>query len=260
MRHRLLTLCLLLSAVRAAAATPLPPVEFVLQQVAAASTNEPANDRQFLAHYRFERTKVQEERNRLGLVLKRSEKKITYQPPTNTPVALAPASLGADGHETRTLNTTNYQGRAFERRDFALNADLLSRFSFTLIGRETVEGRPALVLDFVPAARQPHEHNLKDRFMNQAAGRVWVDEADWYVRRVALHLAHEVDVVGGLVGAVRAFTYNFDRGRTPEGWWFTRTVDWHLEGRAVLTRRVIDYHESRTNVVNATGPSEAAGK
>ena len=247
--HLILTLLLLPPASRGADVTALPPVEFVLQQVATNSARENANDRQFLAHYGFERTKVQEERNRLGLILKRTEKKIRNQPPTNAPVIAGPLIAGAEGRELRTFNATNYQGRAFEKRDFTLNADLLSRFHFTIVGRETVAGRPTLLLDLAPAAKPPPERNLKDRFINRAAGRVWVDEGDWLVRRVALHLTREVNVMGGLVGAVRAFTYDFDRLRTPEGWWFTQTVNWHLEGRAVFTRRVIDYHESRTNVV-----------
>ena len=239
-------------ATQAAEKPTLPPVEWVLQQVATNSSKENENDRQFLAHYGFERTKVQEERNRAGTLLKRTEKKISHRPPTNIIGVIASLPLDAENRELRAVNATNYQGRAFEKRDFTLNADLLSRFHFTLVGRETVAGRPTLLLDLEPAAKPPPERNLKDRFVNKAAGRVWVDEGDWLVRRVALHLTREVNVAGGLVGSVRAFTYDFDRIRTPEGWWFTQSVNWHLEGRAVFTRRVMDYHESRTNVLKAS--------
>ena len=52
----------------------------------------------------------------------------------------------------------------------------------------------------------------------------------------------------GLVGAVGKFSYAFERGRTDDGMWFTRKVDWHLEGREVILRRTVDYHEQTTDV------------
>ena len=73
--------------------------------------------------------------------------------------------------------TSNVRGRAFEKRDFTLNGDLLGRFQFTAAGREMVNGRPMLMLDFKPANKKLPERTLKDKFINKAAGRVWVDEA-----------------------------------------------------------------------------------
>jgi hypothetical protein len=64
-----------------------------------------------------------------------------------------------------------------------------------------------------------------------------------------VHLTEQVNVLYGLVGAVWKFEYSFDRARTPEGWWYARQVDWHLEGREVVVNRVVDYHETKTNAV-----------
>ncbi len=236
---------------RAFAAEPvdaagLPPVELVLGRVMTNATHETQNDRQFLAHYSFERTKVQEERDRHGAVEKRSERTSVHTPAPGAAIRLPKLP---DPVASQPYNPTNHSGRAFDKRDFALDADLLSRFRFTVVGKESFDNRDMVVLEFQPAAGHQPVHNIKDKFVNKAAGRVWVDAADWIVAKIALRLSEEVVVAGGLVGAVTAFDYEFERERTPEGVWFTRSVDWHLKGREFLSRKSIDYHEKRSKVI-----------
>jgi hypothetical protein len=74
---------------------------------------------------------------------------------------------------------------------------------------------------------------------------VWVDEADYAIAKADVHLMQQVNLLGGILGAVWKFTYAFDRARTPEGFWFARHVDWHLEGREVVFHRIVDYHEQK---------------
>ena len=168
------------------------------------------------------------------------------------PAGLTPGpNLGAERSEAVTDASSNVRGKAFEKKDFSLNDDLLGRFEFDLTGRETINGRPTLLLDFKPAKKSLPERNIKDRFINKAAGRVWVDETDYVIAKADVHLTESVNVVGGLVGAVWKFNYSFDRERTSDGLWFTRAVDWHLEGREVILRRAIDYHEGKTGVRKA---------
>ena len=143
------------------------------------------------------------------------------------------------------------RGRAFEKNDFPLNADLLKRFQFTLAGREVVDGRTALRFDFKPAPGELPVHTLRDRVINKAAGRIWVDENEFALVKVDLHLTEPVNVIGGLVGAVRQCRYRFQRERTAEGLWFTKQVNWHLEGRQLFTSKIIDYDETRENVRKA---------
>ena len=45
--------------------------------------------------------------------------------------------------------------------------------------------------------------------------------------------------------------YGFDRERTDDGLWFTRDVDWHLEGREVVINREVDYHEKMIDIRRA---------
>lgn len=105
-----------------------------------------------------------------------------------------------------------------------------------------------MIVDFHPAKEQPAAKDLKDRFINKAAGRLWFDEADAALVRANLRLTDNVTVVGGIIGNVTKLTCSFDRLRTDEGWWYTRSVNVHGEGRKVLVQRVIDYQEEKTEV------------
>jgi len=232
---------------------PLPSVATVLKRVARQTEKESDNDRAFNQRYGYTRTKVTEYRNAKGDLKKREEKKIANNPPA-APVAYRTRPAGpvpepnGGADKSGAIKDANVRGKAFEKKDFSLNDDLLGRFEFDLTGRETINGRPTLLLDFKPAKKSLPERNIKDRFINKAAGRVWVDEADYVIAKADVYLTETVNVVGGLVGAVWKFNYSFNRERTLDGLWFTRVVDWHLEGREVILRRAIDYHEGKTGV------------
>jgi hypothetical protein len=229
---------------------PLPAVGLVLQRAMEESSRESDLERAFKQHYSYTRTRVTEYRSSDGDLKSREEKTNESQPRAVTTVQPAQTT----GHATdvrpagATLDGENVHGKAFDRKDFLLNPGLLNRFQFTLAGREIINGRPALMVDFQPKSGILPEQSIKDRFINRAAGRVWVDEQDYALVKADLHLTQRVNVFGGLVGAVWKCNYSFERARTDDGLWFVRNVDWHLEGRAVIVRRVIDYHEQWTNV------------
>ncbi len=231
------------------AALPLPPLEKVLKGVTEQGKKESEAERMFKQFYSYTRSKVTEYRNASGELKNREEKKRAYKP-ASAPAVSLPRSSDAKPQNAKPGSDAKFSVRdkAFDKSDFALGDDLLGRFDFSLAGRETVNGRPALLVDFKPADKSLPERSLKDKFINRAAGRVWVDEQDYAVVKADLRLIERVNVVGGLVGAVWKFTYGFVRERTEDGIWFARNVNWHLEGREVFVRRTIDYHEENTDV------------
>jgi hypothetical protein len=129
-----------------------------------------------------------------------------------------------------------------------LDGDLLKRYEFTFVKHETLNGRPAYVLDFKPVNGRLPERGIRDKFINKAAGRVWIDEADAAVSRADLYLTKRVDVVGGLVGAVWKFNCTMERERTGEGYWFVRRSQWNLEGRQAWMKRFVTSKEERTEL------------
>lgn len=238
----------------AAAVDPgLPPVEFVLQQIATNSVREPVNDAAFAAHYRFVRWKQQDELDAQRRVVKSNLKSSTNSPTGQA--WTAESASGVDDEEppghTNTLQVTRgaqVKGRAVGKREMAIDDELLRHFTFTVTGREDYEGRSVLALDFAPNPQAPSPRNVKEKFIQHLAGRIWVDEQTWFVAKLEARLLESVSVVGGLVGSVKDLRYAFARSITPEGWWYTKGVDWELIGRAVISRKHIVYHEGRTNV------------
>jgi hypothetical protein len=234
---------------------PLPPVATVLQRVVERAEQQSGNDGAFNERYRFTRTRVTEYRNAGGNLKKREEKKSEHKPDPGIIWRQArptEADRSPDGHAGRphpaTGTPSNARGNTSKKSTFSVDDDLLSRFQITLTGRELLNGRWALVLDFQPADKKLPERNLKDRFINQTAGRAWVDEEEYLVTKADLHLIGKVSVVGGLIGSVGSFNCSLNRERTPDGLWFTRSLKWHLEGREVVVKRIVDYHEERSGL------------
>lgn len=262
LRHILLMTTLLaldytVRAQVAADARPLPDIKDVLKQVAQRAMQED-DERAFKQHYTYHRFKLKEIRNGDGELKAREEKKRVHIPKVSTDDAdfevAEPATT--DGQSATNLLQSG-KGKAFEKSDFALTDDLLSRFEFKLVAREMIRDRPTLLIDFRPANKELPEKSIKDRLINRAAGRLWVDEQDHAVAKADVHLTDQVNIVGGLVGAVKKFTYQFDRERTEEGFWFVRSAGWRAEGRQVVVRRTIDYYEEKTDVKKYPGSIHA---
>lgn len=180
-------------------AKPLPAVDDVLQRVVEKAQRETGNDEEFKDRYHFTRNRSTEYRNSKG-ELKKRESKTRVNKPDPAPAAdlsASPDSTAVPGQHPANTNSTK-----FAKEEFLGNTNLLARFQFTMVGREVVDGRPALVIDFVPAKKKLPEPTLKDKFINKAAGRVWVDEVEDVLVKANFRLTEKVNLVGGLVGSV----------------------------------------------------------
>ncbi|MBI3880530.1 MAG: hypothetical protein HY301_10780 [Verrucomicrobia bacterium] len=220
-----------------------PEVQAVLDRVVKRATAELDNDTQFNARYAWTRTKRTDTKDGKGKLDKRTDKTASHDPSTTPPPTQTATYTGLEPAAPADPKSTKVS-----KKDFLLSPEILGRYKFTLGGRELLDGRPTIILDFVPASRKLPDNEFKDRFINKAAGRVWVDEADGAIAKCNLHLTEEVTVVGGLIGVVRVAKYDFDRGRTADGLWFTRTMNWHVEGRQLLSKKIYDYHEEKKDL------------
>ena len=230
---------------------PLPTMDFLLQHVVAhATNNEDNNDNLFDMNYQYTRNRTWEYRNGSGELSSREVASKVENKPER--LSLKASRLPTASQRTGTPRAadsatgSSIQGKALKVKDYSI-PNLVNRFQFTLVGREMLNGRPSIVVDFKPLNNHLPVNQFADNFINKAAGRVWIDEEDYAVAQAQVHLTQPVNVLGGLVGAVRKFTYEFTRVRTPEGYWFARNMDWHVEGREVLVNRIVDYHEQKLN-------------
>ncbi len=235
----------------------MPKVEGVIKNAVKRSELEAQNDIDFKQKYYFVRSKLTEIRNFDG-ELKKSDSRISTNHPTKVVVApkpeaesdkaLATVIRSPKDEHLASSGAQKAAARKFDKNQFQFNDDLVGRYDFKMVGREVTNGYSLLVLDFKPKKKKLPENGIKDRVINRVAGRVWVDEREFAIKRCNLTLLESVNIVGGIVGEAQKFDYSFDRERTEDGLWFVRDSKWFLEGREVILHRRANYHETRTQV------------
>jgi hypothetical protein len=233
-------------------ATPsdLPPLQTVIQRVMQTSAVENSEYHLFNQHYTYTRQKTTEFYDASGNLKDRQIRQSTNTPspqvviaapqPVLRPVAYHKEAAAADGPSVHGVN--------LGKKEDLLNPDLIKRYTITITGREMINGRPALIVDFKPASDSLPILNIKDRVLNCIAGRAWVDEGDYVLEKVQLHLTQKVSALGGLVGTISKFSLSFDRDRTADGFWFTRDLNWSVEAREATYQRVVIHHEEINGV------------
>jgi hypothetical protein len=230
-----------------AVAPPLPSLDLVLQRVMQTSAAENTEFSLFKEHYSFTRQKVTEFFDPSGHLKSREDRLSTNNPvpapALSRPHPVAPTLTTVSTTRTVTADPPNIHGVALGKKEDLLNPDVVKRFKFTLVGREMLNNRPALLVDFQPVSDSLPVFNLKDRFIDSISGRAWVDEADFTLVKVELHLMNKFTALGGLAGDISKFNFSFVRDRTPDGFWFTHSLDWQIEAREATYQRIVDHHE-----------------
>lgn len=214
--------------------TAPPDLDRLLRRAVENARGDREMEARFRARYAYVRTKTTDTLTAEGEVKKREHLRLEHTPARPEPDPWAAAE--------------DDRPRAYERRDVPVTTNLLQRFRFSLAGREELGGRPAWVVDFEPVAEHLPANSLIERFINRMAGRLWIDAAEAHVARAQCRLVGPVNVVGGLVGALKHCEVFFERARTEEGFWFTRRLTWRLEGRKLFTRRLMTHREELTDV------------
>jgi hypothetical protein len=107
----------------------------------------------------------------------------------------------SDGDRAKRLQR---EDRVRREEDATLD-DLFRIYRMTLVERQHRDGRPMIVVDFVPipgiAARTG-----ETRFMKKLKGRAWVSEPDFELARVEYEMVEDVSIAGGLAGRIHKGT------------------------------------------------------
>ena len=224
--------------------SPLPSLQTVLAHAAEAVAREDFYHDILNTRYVYERTRVSETRTSRGKLKDREEKFNTNNPPLELacqpvppyrPPTAAEAAAARERKKKQLVDVT----------DLVTNVLAYSRMQ--IVGREMVNGRSALVVDFLPPAKRIRERDLMDRIVNRTAGRAWVDEEDYTLTRLQAHLVDRLLLFAGF-GAILNGNYSFDRERTPEGVWYSRDTSYEANVREFILYRNLTYHEAFTNV------------
>jgi hypothetical protein len=134
------------------------------------------------------------------------------------------------------------------RRRNWLDARMVDRFDFTMEGRETLHGRPVLMLSFLPKANHASTRTIEDRVLNKLAGTLWVDETEAEIAKLSVGLTTDLSFgFFGAVGSLKQFDLKLDRERLADGLWVTQRQDLVLGGRKVFSSMAHRTLEESTN-------------
>jgi len=142
------------------------------------------------------------------------------------------------------VDAVNEQRVAVETPAVRLS-QILERYDFRAVDRGTVEGRPAIVLEFTafPGSR-PLAH---DDVLRNLAGRVWMDEADREVVRAEVRNTAGMKFFLGLGASVSTVSGTFEFRKVGDTLWLPVRDETRATGRMLLFRTF------RTRVVHTYG-------
>jgi hypothetical protein len=117
--------------------------------------------------------------------------------------------------------------------------DLLRVYQFTLVARQTLDGHPVIVIDFVPRPdAAPKTSDGKD--MTKVKGRAWVAEDDYQIVRVSIEVIKDFSV-GWFVGRLYAgTTASYERRKINNEIWLPLQLRINASGRALIRKFRID--------------------
>ena len=139
------------------------------------------------------------------------------------------------------VDAVNEQRVAQELPAVRLSA-ILERYDFRSVGREAMDGRPAIVLEFtaLPGSR-PLAH---DDLLRNLAGRVWMDEAEREVVRAEVRNTAGMKFFLGLGASVSALSGTFEFRKVGATLWLPVRDETRATGRMLL------FKTFRTRVVH----------
>lgn len=125
-----------------------------------------------------------------------------------------------------------HEQRVANEAPFVRLSAILERYDFRAVGRETVDGRPAIVLEFSPLpGSRPLQH---DQVLRSLAGRVWMDEAEREVVRAEVQNTKGVKFLGGLGASVSTVSGTFEFRKVGDTLWLPVRDETRAAGRMLL--------------------------
>jgi hypothetical protein len=146
--------------------------------------------------------------------------------------ALPPAVQAREEARARELAEAIRRGEVVEERPGVRISTLLERYDFRAVGRETVHGRKAVVLEF---QARPGDRPLDgDPVLRKLAGRITVDEAEREVVRVQLRSTAPIKIALGLGASVSSVDVVLEFQPVDGVVWLPLRVESRIAGKKLL--------------------------
>lgn len=119
-----------------------------------------------------------------------------------------------------------------ERRDRNLPAvrEVPDAFNFHLAGTETIDGRPAWVIEGTPRDGY-HPKDRRAKLFTGLKGKVWIDQADYQVVKAEGELIEPVYFALFLVRIGKGAWVKVEQTRVAEGLWLPKRIDYQVSAR-----------------------------
>ncbi len=122
-------------------------------------------------------------------------------------------------------------------KDEAQAGEALDMFTFTIAGRDTWEGQPAIVIRFEPRP-DARPRSREGRIARAFAGQAWVHETEYEVMHVAATAIDDVSFGWGMIARLhKGSEVSFTR-RKINGAWLPVETAFDGTGRALVVRKV----------------------
>jgi hypothetical protein len=115
--------------------------------------------------------------------------------------------------------------------------DVFATYAIAILGRETVDGRPAIVTSLTP---RPQARTKSDagRFLKKMRGKAWVDEVDRQVVRVEMEAVDDITFGLGLLARMhKGSTMAFRRTLVNGEIWLPAEARFRLVGKTLVFRK-----------------------
>jgi hypothetical protein len=183
-------------------------------------------------------------------------------------VPLSPAELKKEDQEIerrtqaaerRRIRTTEAERERNRRerlqKEEQIIDDALGVFEVEMSGRETINGRPAILLKFQPrAAYKPKTSEGKN--MQHVAGRAWIDEEDHQVTRIEAEVINPISIGFGLLARLqKGASIVAERRKFNDEIWLPVKTEITLNARVLLLkgfnlRLINEYSEHKKYTVD----------
>jgi hypothetical protein len=234
-------------------ATPLPDGDALVRGVLGRQRGR----EQQLSRYTYDVSEVKEDLDAAGNVKRRRTRELEVVVVKGRPLRrvvardgqpLAQEEREREDRRVRELAQSGEAGRVASELPGVRISELLERYHFTASGREELDGRCAIALEFEP---RPGNFALgHDAVLKRLAGRLWVDEQDEAVARIAVDNTSGIHVALGLAVSVETLALRAAFTRLADGVWLPRSVETLVVGRKLLVsafrlRRTLRYGHYR---------------
>lgn len=115
--------------------------------------------------------------------------------------------------------------------------DVFAVFEIAIVGREVLDGRPAIVTSLTPRKNAKTKSDA-GRFLRKVRGKAWVNEADRQVVRVEMIAIEDITFGLGLLARMqKGSTIMFRRTRVNDEIWLPAEAQYKIVGKTLVFRK-----------------------